>query len=79
MLMAMEGHAVNCQLLMITIQGPAHDQSLPKIKSLSEIMGSYKTTASKQIHLAGYREFALQRSFHDHIIRDQKSFEKISN
>ena len=56
-----------------------HDQSLSKIKSLSEIMGSYKTTVSKQIHLAGNREFAWQRSFHDHIIRDQKSYEKISN
>jgi putative transposase len=56
-----------------------HGQSLPKIKSLSEIMGSCKTTVSKQIHLAGNREFAWQRSFHDHIIRDQKSVEKISN
>ena len=55
------------------------DLSLPKIKSLSELMGAYKTTVSKQIHLAGYAEFAWQRSFHDHIIRDEKSYERISN
>lgn len=58
-----------------------HDLSLPqpKIKSLSELMGAYKTTTSKKIHLAGYAEFAWQRSFHDHIIRDEKSYERISN
>jgi len=30
------------------------DLSVRKIKSLSELMGAYKTTVSKQIHLAGY-------------------------
>ena len=50
-----------------------------KIKSLSEIMGAYKTTVSKQIHLLGYSNFAWQRSFHDHIIRDDRSFQTISN
>jgi putative transposase len=55
------------------------DLSLRKIKSLSELMGAYKTTVSKEIRLAGYMEFAWQRSFHDHIIRDGKSYERISN
>jgi REP element-mobilizing transposase RayT len=59
--------------------GTGRDLSLRKIKSLSELMGAYKTTASKHIHLAGYVEFAWQRSFHDHIIRDEKSYERISN
>ncbi|MEO6819346.1 MAG: hypothetical protein ABI204_06435, partial [Ginsengibacter sp.] len=54
------------------------DLSLPKIKSLSELMGAYKMTISKKIHLAGYPEFTWQRSFHDHIIRDEISYEKIS-
>ena len=53
--------------------------NLPKIKSLSELMGAYKTTVSKPIHLTGYAELAWQRSFHDHIIRDEKSYERISN
>ena len=52
---------------------------LPKIKSLSEIMGAYKMKVSKEIHLAGDPEFAWHRSFHDHIIRDEKSYENISS
>ena len=50
-----------------------------KIKSLSQIMGAYKTTSSKLIHLAGKEEFAWHRSFHDHIIRDEKSYQNIVN
>ena len=50
-----------------------------KIKSLSEIMGAYKMTVSKNIHLSGYPEFTWQRSFHDHIIRDQEDYERISH
>jgi len=51
----------------------------PKIKSLSELMGAYKTTVSKQIHLSGYIDFEWQRSFHDHIIRDVQSYINISD
>ncbi len=50
-----------------------------KIKSLSELMGAYKTTVSKNIHLAGYNNFAWHRSFHDHIIRDYDSYIRIYN
>ena len=42
-------------------------------------MGAYKTTVSKQIHLGGYPEFAWQRSFHDHIIRNEASYQNIIN
>ncbi|MCE1199841.1 MAG: transposase [Marinilabiliales bacterium] len=52
---------------------------LPKIKSLSELMGAYKTTVSKMIHLSGYTGFAWQRSFYDHIIRDENEFRTISD
>ena len=55
------------------------DLSLQKIKPLSELIGAYKMTVSKQVHLSGYAEFSWQRSFHDHIIRDQKSYERISD
>ena len=50
-----------------------------KIKSLSELMGAYKTTVSKQIHLSGFPDFLWQRSFHEHIIRDEKTFVTISD
>ena len=49
-----------------------------KIKSLSELMGAYKTTASKKIHQAGYPAFAWHRSFYDHIIRDERAYQHIS-
>ena len=49
-----------------------------KIKSLSELMGAYKTTSSKKIHLAGDPNFAWHRSFYDHIIRDAQGYHNIS-
>ncbi len=52
--------------------------ALIKIKSISELMGAYKTTTSKQIRLAGLSQFAWQRSFHDHIIRNEESYNNIS-
>jgi REP element-mobilizing transposase RayT len=61
------------------IDRTGRDLSLPKIKSLSEIMGAYKMTVSKDIHLARYPEFTWQRSFYDHIIRDEKSYGNISH
>lgn len=48
-----------------------------KIKSLSELMGAYKTTTSKRIHLLGYADFAWHRSFHDHIIRNDEEYRYI--
>jgi len=56
-----------------------HDQPVQKIKSLSELMGAFKTTSSKLIHLAGSVDFQWQRSFHDHIIRDERAYWNISN
>jgi REP-associated tyrosine transposase len=48
-----------------------------KIKSLSELIGAFKTTSSKLIHQSGLKEFRWQRSFHDHIIRNEKSLNNI--
>ncbi|WP_246130266.1 transposase [Bizionia saleffrena] len=50
-----------------------------KIKSLSSVVGAFKTSASKHIHLSGFSAFKWQRSFHDAIIRDQKGYRNISN
>jgi len=50
-----------------------------KIKSLSSLMGAFKTTSSKMIHQVGFADFAWQRSFHDHIIRNERSYQNISN
>lgn len=56
-----------------------NDQPEIKIKSLSELMGAYKTTSSKQIHLIGFDDFKWHRSFHDHIIRDYMAYIRIAN
>ena len=50
-----------------------------KIKTLSSLMGALKTTSSSEIHDLGFEDFAWHRSFHDHIIRDEKSYFKIVN
>lgn len=48
-----------------------------KIKSISSLIGSYKTTTSKLIHLAGNYQFEWHRSFHDHIVETQSDFDRI--
>ncbi len=39
------------------------DLSLQRIKPLSGIIGAFKTTSSKLIHLSGLKEFEWRRSF----------------
>ena len=58
------------------VQIVTHDN---RCRSLSQIMGAYKTTSSKLIHEADFDMFAWHRSFHDHIIRDEKSYQNIVN
>jgi REP element-mobilizing transposase RayT len=52
---------------------------LRRIKSLSEIVGAFKTTSSKLIHQSGLNEFQWQRSFYDHIIRNDEELIRISD
>ena len=49
------------------------DRSQQKIKPLPELLGAYKTTVSKRIHLDGDMNFKWQKSYHDHIIRNIRS------
>ena len=56
-----------------------------RIKPLYEIIGAFKMTASKHIHLLEKEmypgmapEFDWHRSFNDHIIRSDRAFERIS-
>jgi putative transposase len=50
-----------------------------KTKSVSELMGAFKTISSKQIHLYGNMDFEWQRSFHDHIVVDADRYDYIYN
>jgi len=43
-----------------------------KIKSLSEIIGAFKTMSSKELHKKGLKNFKWQRSFYDRVIRNEK-------
>ncbi len=54
-------------------------KSIGKIKSLSELIGSFKTTSSKLIHQYGKHDFCWQRSFYDHIIRNDEELNRISD
>jgi putative transposase len=53
------------------------DKPKPKIKSLSEIIGAFKTMSSKSLHEKGLKEFKWQRSFYDRIIRNEKELYQI--
>ncbi|EGV42641.1 hypothetical protein BZARG_3019 [Bizionia argentinensis JUB59] len=50
-----------------------------KIKSLSSLMGAFKTTSSKLIHEIGFLDFSWQRSFHYHINKTKIAYQNISN
>jgi len=46
--------------------------------TLSSIIGSYKSAVTKHAHRLGF-DFAWQSRFHDHIIRDEQSFQTIAD
>ena len=63
---------------IITIVGTGRDLSLrPKTKSLSELIGAFKTTTSKRIHQLGMPSFQWQRSFYERIIRNDDELRRI--
>jgi len=48
-----------------------------KYKPLDQIIGAFKTTSSKFIHLSGYNDYAWQRSYYDRIVRDTNALNRI--
>lgn len=67
---------LNGQLNEPTI-GQQRFQNIGK-NSISSIVGSYKSAVTKHAHRLGF-EFEWQTRFYDHIIRNDESFQKISN
>jgi REP element-mobilizing transposase RayT len=65
------------QLPESSSQSPDSSPKSLKIKSISSLMGAYKTTTSKLIHLAGNPHFEWHRSFYDNIVRNQIAYSKI--
>ena len=54
-------------------------QNTPRIKPLPELIGAYKTTVSKRIHLAGDLTFGWQNSYHERIIRNMNELGMIKH
>ena len=44
---------------------------------LSTVVGQYKSTVTRRLREKGWIQPIWQTSFHDHVIRDQKGYEKI--
>ncbi len=65
--------------IVIEIDSIKVKDSSVKIKSLSSLIGAFKTVSSKFIHQQGLESFAWQRSFHDHIIKNEKAYDNIMN
>ena len=70
------GHALSLQIRENLI-GKYRFQNIGK-NSISSIVGSFKSAVTKNANLLGI-EFQWQKRFYDHIIRDEKAFEKIRN
>ena len=50
----------------------------PKRGTISTLLRSYKSVVTKNAHFI-HADFAWQERFHDHIIRNSESFERIQN
>ncbi len=48
-----------------------------KVRSLSQIISQYKSAVSREVHQVRPNITLWQRSFYDHIIRNQQSYEEI--
>ena len=48
-----------------------------ELKSISELIGAFKTTSSKMIHQEGLSDFKWHKSFYDRIIRNMAELERI--
>lgn len=53
------------------------ESPLQSHSDIIRVIGYLKMNASKQIHKSGYEGKIWQRSFHDHIIRDEKDYQMI--
>jgi REP element-mobilizing transposase RayT len=49
----------------------------PQRNNLSSILRGFKSATTNRIHTIGYYEFSWQERFHDHIIRNEKSLQRI--
>ncbi|MDJ0650318.1 MAG: transposase [Xenococcaceae cyanobacterium MO_188.B19] len=60
-----------------TTQPETNNKSRLKPNSLGSIIGQFKSVCTKQIRKIGFTDFCWQTRFHDHIIRDEKSLQRV--
>ena len=49
----------------------------PKRKSLWSLIWAFKTVSTKRIHETWFVEFNRQRSFYDHVIRNEEDLKRV--
>ena len=69
----------NVETFRRNVSTPAPNAPTARLQpnSLGSIIGQFKSVCTKRIWAAGFRDFAWQTRFYDHIIRDEKSLHKI--
>ena len=71
------GHALSLQSSPIKTIGQSRFQNIGR-NSVSSIIGSYKSAVTKHANRLGFN-FEWQTRFHDHIIRDNKAYQRITD
>ena len=66
-------------LIAIIDERSIRESTLHKRSIISNAIGYLKMNVSRDIHKNGYTDKIWQRSFHDHIIRDENDYLKIWN
>jgi len=79
--MVMSNH-IHGILVLNNYVGNGRDRSVHcdrsvRVKSIPSLIGAFKTTSSKLIHQNNLPEFKWQKSFYDHIIRNDESLKNI--
>lgn len=60
-----------------SLQGQFKNKFGPQSKNLAAIVRGFKGTTTKQIHSAGFCDFAWQPRYYEHIIRNEKALNSI--
>ena len=69
----------NRKCMLSHIVGAIRESPLRGRSIISKIVGYFKMNVSKEIHLRFHQSIVWQRGYYDHVIRDLKDFEYISN
>ena len=62
---------------LIALKKKSNNKFGPQAKNLASIIRGFKSAVTTQIRMNGKNEFEWQSRFHEHIIRDEKSFKNI--